>query len=161
MPAKGRKVPAKGRKVLAKVPALEPAQSALDEESQETDESDSEEPDHHHFEILSPSDMGHGSSSTSGPSSKGSTTHDSRRSITRRALAIIELNSQCSPLPMEKFCYDESIAQALRGFEPYQPLIESKYFPTVKVWVLQKQGDDLVVRLEDCTKHVRLIHQVR
>ena len=45
-------------------------------------------------------------------------------------------------------------------FEPYKPLLESKNYPSVKVWVLQQRGDEMLVKLEDLTVHIRLIHQV-
>ena len=132
---------------------------------------------------------GERSSSTSGLSSQGSQSQDtpassglssqgrqgeftirsalatprSSRSNSRAPPIAIVLNDQFTPLPQEKFLYDEAIAKALDDFEPYKPLLESKNYPSVKVWVLQQlqqRGDEMLVKLEHLTVHIKLIHQV-
>lgn len=101
--------------------------------------------------------LGNESQETSG--TLDSTSASSKRK-SRAPPSVLELNRSCTSLPYEKFPYNEAIAAALDDFEPYKPLVESKHYPTVKVWVLMKKGNEMVVRLEDCTKHIKLIHQV-
>ena len=104
-----------------------------------------------------------GSSLATPRSSEGSqslVTPRSSKSSSRAPPQMIILNDKYTPVPIEKFNYDDTIATGLDEFEPYKPLVDSKYFTSVKVWVLLHRGEEMLVELKDCTRHLRLIHQV-
>ena len=99
-------------------------------------------------------------SSDANPRSSGLVTPRSSKSSSRAPPQMIILNDKYTPVPIEKFNYDDTIATGLDEFEPYKPLVDSKYFTSVKVWVLLHRGEEMLVELKDCTRHLRLIHQV-
>ena len=153
MPSKARKVPPKmaatGRPTMP--PPMTPVDESESSESASREQASTQSTQGPSSqESLEISEISHTSAGTTG-TSKGSSKGSS---------SVIQLNHECIPLPLEKFLYDEAIAKGLSEFEPYKPLLENKNYPTVKVWVLQKRGEEMVVKLLDCTEHIRLIHQV-
>ena len=182
MPSKAPKPKAPPKKAAGrppKPPLMAPLKQEMDSESED---SGSETQEDYKLTAF----RGERSSSTSGLSSQGSQSQDtptssglssqgsqgeftirsslatprSSRSNSRAPPVAIVLNDKCTPLPQEKFLYDEAIAKALDDFEPYKPLLESKNYPSVKMWVLQQRGDEMLVKLEDLTVHIKLIYQV-
>ena len=108
---------------------------------------------------MTPVDESESSESASREQASKLSTQSTSKGSSKGSSSVIQLNHQCIPLPLEKFLYNEAIV-GLSEFEPYKPLLENKNYPTVKVWVLQKWGEEMVVKLLDCTEHIRLIHQV-